>query len=60
MNAQYNHGSRDSELSVYFADKADEVEGVLDQLERGKKVSADEIERALDTSDAQRFGGYPC
>lgn len=60
MNALYNHGSMDSQLSIYFADKADEVEGVLNKLKKGKTVSTDEIQHALDTSDAKRIGGYPC
>ena len=60
MNALYSHGSMDSQLSIYFADKVDEVEDVLNKLKKGKTVSTDEIKRALDTSDAKRIGGYPC
>jgi hypothetical protein len=60
-NAKSFFGSRaNSELSVYFADKADEVERVLSQLRSGREVPAAEIKSALDTSGAKRIGGYPC
>ena len=61
MNANaYFGSSANSELSIYFADKADEVEAVLRQLQSGHEVPAADIKSALDTSYAKRIGGYPC
>jgi hypothetical protein len=61
MNANaYFASSANSELSIYFADKADEVEAVLHQLRSGHEVPAADIKSALDTSYAKRIGGYPC
>ena len=61
MNANsFFASSVNSELSIYFADHADEVEKVLRQLRSGREVPPADINSALDTSYAKRIGGYPC
>jgi hypothetical protein len=45
-------------LDHFYARKAASVEALIQQLQSGKPVSSGDIARALDNSQAQRFGGW--
>ncbi len=42
-------------LDHFYEDKADQVHALIQRLEAGETVSPKEIDRALDTSGAQRY-----
>jgi len=43
------------DLDHFYDQKAAEVDGLIRKLESGKDVSTDEIDRALDNGEAQRY-----
>jgi hypothetical protein len=46
-------------LGNYYLHKGAEVHHVIDEIEAGKAVSPDEIDKALDTSDAEKYDNRP-
>ncbi len=57
MNAQSYTGGADSEAGISYYRKGREVDALLSRLREGHAVSVEDVQRALDNSDAARFIG---
>jgi hypothetical protein len=57
-HAQYQVflGSRDNDVAMYYLSKRRHVLEAIKQLQSGEPVSEDDINRALDASEAWRYG----
>ena len=54
MNGE-SWSSDNGSLGLYYDRKAEQVENVLKQLQKGQQVQPDVVNRALDNSEAQSF-----
>lgn len=57
MNAQSFFGGVNGTAGTYYYQKAQEANTLMWRLHEGRPVFAYEVRKALDTSDAWRFGG---
>ena len=58
MNSQ-SYTATNPTLDRYYLHKAAEVDHLIDRLKRGRAVSLDAVDDALDSQDARRLGGHP-
>ena len=56
MNYESYLGSRENEVAMYYLSKHRHVVEAIRQLQSGEPVSSEEISRALDDSEAWRYG----
>lgn len=56
MNYEAYLGSRENEVAMFYLAKRRHVLEAIKQLQSGEPVSTEEIDSALDTSDAWRYG----
>ncbi len=57
MNSQSFAGGEDNAASAYYYHKAEQANALMWMLHEGRPVLTDEVKRALDNSDAWRYGG---
>lgn len=56
MNSQSYTGGENSEVGMFYARKAHEIDALLTRMRAGKTVSGDDVTHALDNSGAVRLG----
>ncbi len=58
MNSQ-SYTATNPNLDRYYLHKVSEVDHLIDRLRRGRAVSLDAVDDALDSQEARRLGGHP-
>ena len=58
MNSQA-YTATNPTLDRYYLHKVAEVDRLIDRLRRGRAVSLDAVDDALDSQEARRLGGHP-
>jgi hypothetical protein len=58
MNSQ-SYTATNPTLDRYYLHKVAEVDRLIARLKRGRAVSLDAVDDALDSQDARRLGGHP-
>jgi len=58
MNSQ-SYTATNPTLDRYYLHKVAEVDRLIVRLKRGRAVSLDAVDDALDSQDARRLGGHP-
>jgi hypothetical protein len=56
LNAQGYMGGDYRNIGLFYHQKAQEIDAILEKLRQGEAVSLDDVQKALDNSGAARFG----
>jgi len=57
MNSNSYRDGADSDAGIFYYQKGQEIDALLKNLNEGQAVSVNAVRRALDNSDAVRYGG---